>query len=79
MANIAQLKEEYEGEWLAIAYDDYGTEGPQEGELIIHSQVEADVWKAIKGDHRKIYVTYAGSLIPEDTAFAYSPILIIDE
>ncbi|MDP6455649.1 MAG: hypothetical protein QF898_20395 [SAR202 cluster bacterium] len=70
MANIEQLKEQYEGEWLAIAYDDYGTEGPQEGELIIHSLDEIVVWKAIKGDHRKIYVIYAGPLIDEDTAIA---------
>jgi hypothetical protein len=47
MANIAQLKEKYEGEWLAIAYDNYGPEGLLEGELIIHSLDESKVWEAI--------------------------------
>ena len=70
MSKIKQLKEEHEGEWLAIAYEDYGTEGPLEGELIIHSLDESEVWKAIESDHRKIYVTYAGPLIDEDTAIA---------
>lgn len=79
MANIEQLKEQYEGEWLAIAYEDYGTEGPQEGDLIIHSVDETKVWKAIEGDPRGIYVTYAGPLIDEDAAIAISPTLILDE
>ncbi len=70
MAKIKQLKDDYEGEWLAIAYLNYGTEGPSEGELIAHSKDEAAVWEAIKDDPRKIYVTYAGPLIDDDMAIA---------
>ena len=70
MSNIEQLKQERDGEWLAIAYSDYGTEGPSEGELIVHSRDEVTVWEAIKDDPRKIYVTYAGPLIDDDMAIA---------
>ena len=70
MTSIKRLKEDYEGEWLAIAYSDYGTDGPTEGELITHSRDKASVWEAIRSDPRKIYVTYPGPLIDEDMAFA---------
>ena len=70
MARIKRLKEEYEGEWLAIAYSDYGTEGPSEGDLVFHSPDRRAVWRAIRGDPRKFYVTYAGPLIDEGTAIA---------
>ena len=70
VAKIEQLKEDYEGEWLAIAVlkDEGGI--PTDGELLAHSLDEADVWKAIDGDPRGIYVTYAGPLIDEDMAIA---------
>ena len=70
MAKIEQLKEKHEGEWLAIAVlkDEGGI--PTDGELLAHSLDEADVWKAIDGDPRGIYVTYAGPLIDEDMAIA---------
>ena len=70
MSDIEQLKEDHKGEWLAIAYSDYGTEGPSEGDLIVHSRDEDTVWEAIKDDPRKIYVTYAGPLIDDDMAIA---------
>ena len=79
MAKIEQLKIQYEGEWLAIAYLNYDHGVPMKGELIVHSLDETQVWDAIKGDHRKIYVTYAGPLIEEGTAIAISPIVIMDE
>jgi len=70
MANIEQLKKEYEGEWLAIAVlkDEGGI--PTDGELLAHSLDESEVWTAIEGDTRGIYVTYAGHLIDDDMAIA---------
>jgi hypothetical protein len=79
MAKIEQLKKDHEGEWLAIAYLNYDHGVPVEGELIVHSLDETQVWNAIRGDHRKIYVTYAGPLIDEDMAIAISPTIIWDE
>lgn len=79
MAKIKQLKEQFESEWLAIAYITYRCGVPEEGELVAHSLDEAQVWRAIRGDHRKIYVTYTGPLIDEGMAIAISPITIWDE
>jgi hypothetical protein len=70
MSDIDQLKREHEGEWLAIAYENYGVAGPTKGELIAHSSDKANVWKAIRGSRRKIYVTYSGPPIKDGTAIA---------
>lgn len=70
MSDIEQLNEDHKGEWLAIAYSDYGIEGPLEGRLIVHSRDEVAVWEAIKDDPGKIYVTFAGPLIDDDKAIA---------
>ena len=70
MTSIKRLKEDYDGEWLAIAVTKKSIEGPSEGDLLFHSTDRSAVWKAIRGDPRNIYVTYAGPLIDEDMAIA---------
>jgi len=68
MATVQALKEAYSGEWLAIAIPEGVDVHSAEGELVFHSLDEHEVWRAIKGDRRRIYVTYAGSLLPEGYA-----------
>ncbi|MAF54271.1 MAG: hypothetical protein FI707_14620 [SAR202 cluster bacterium] len=71
MSNIEQLKQEHEGEWLAIVVTKKEIEGPTEGDLVHHSTDWKAVRKAIKGDTREIYVTYAGPLVEEGHAVAF--------
>lgn len=71
MDNIQELKEAYKGEWLAIAVSKEGPSGPQAGELIYHSRNRDEVWSKIRGDRRRIYVTYAGPLLEEGHAAAF--------
>ena len=71
VAKIEQLKEDYEGEWLAIAVTNRATEGPTEGELLSHSTDRVHVWKTIRGDPRHIYVTFAGPMLKEGYAAAF--------
>ncbi len=71
MATVQELKEAYKGEWLAIAVAKRGEAGIEEGELVHHSKDADEVWRRIKGDKRKIYVTYAGPPLPEGYAAAF--------
>ena len=71
MARIHDLKEAYKSEWLAIEILKDSPAGLLEGELIYHSKNMPDVWKQIKGDKRRIYVTYAGPLLEEGFAAAF--------
>ena len=64
MAKIAELKKEYEGQWLAIVVTKESETTVEEGDLIFHSKDRHEVWRHIKGDERKIYVTYAGPPLP---------------
>ena len=65
MATIDELKEKYDGEWLAIRVLKEDRSRPQEGELLHHSMSEDEVWSVVKGDRTRIYVTYAGPPLPE--------------
>lgn len=72
MAKIAQLKEDYAGEWLAIALPQEGDgTTAEEGDLVFHSKNRDEVWKRTKADTRKIYVTYAGPPLPPGWAAAF--------
>ncbi len=71
MAKIQQLKDIYKGEWLAVAVVKQGEAGVEEGELLYHSRESGEVWRKIKGDKRKIFVTYAGPPLPEGYAAAF--------
>jgi len=71
MPEIEDLKSLYKGEWLAIEVTMEDASGPVEGRLIYHSTSREDVWRKIKGDRRRIYVTYAGPLIEEGYAVAF--------
>ena len=71
MAEIEELKHQYKGKWLAIEVTREDVSGPIEGRLIYHSTSREDVWGKIKGDRRRIYVTYAGPLIEEGYAVAF--------
>lgn len=71
METIQQLKDAHKGEWLAIAVVRESEAGSEEGELVYHSRDRNDVWKRIKGDRRKIYVTYSGPPLDEGYAAAF--------
>ncbi len=71
MNDIEQLKQKYDGEWLAIAVTKENVEGPSEGDLLHHSTDRKAVWKAIRGDRRHIYVTFAGPMLEEGHAAAF--------
>lgn len=71
MVSIQELKEAYKGEWLAIAVVHAEGYEPQEGELIYHSKDREDVWRRIKHDRRRIYITYAGAFLEEGYAAAF--------
>lgn len=71
MTSIRELKEAYKGEWLAIAISKDSLSGPLEGKLIYHSKNEDEVWERVKGDRRRVYVTYAGPLLEEGYAAAF--------
>lgn len=71
MPKIEELKETYKGRWLAILVLREDSAGPQEGELLYHSESREEVWKRIRGDKRKIYVAYAGPLLQEGYAAAF--------
>ena len=71
MSNIEQLKEDHNGEWLAIAVTKKNIEGPLEGDLLFHSADRGAVWRAIRGDRRNIYVTFAGPILEEGYAAAF--------
>ncbi len=71
MPEIEELRRQYKGEWLAIEVTREDASGPSEGRLIFHSTSREDVWSKIKGDRRKIYVTFAGPLIEEGYAVAF--------
>ena len=71
MATIQQLTEAHKGEWLAIAVLRDSPSGPQDGELLYHSTDRDDVWKRIKGDRRRVYVTYGGPPLEEGYAAAF--------
>lgn len=79
MAIIEQLKQDYDGEWLAIMVTKKEIEGPTEGDLLHHSTDWKAVRKAIKGDAREIYVTYPGPLVEDGHAVAFSPIIVHEE
>jgi hypothetical protein len=70
MSNIEQLKENHDGEWLAIAVTKKNIEGPLEGDLLFRSADRGAVWRAIRGDRRNIYVTFAGPMLEEGYAAA---------
>lgn len=68
---IEALKHQYQGEWLAIQVGREGPSGPEEGELVYHARGVQEVWRRLKGDRRRIYVTYAGPLLEEGWAVAF--------
>lgn len=71
MSTINELKEKYKGKWLAIEIRKEDITGPLEGEIVYHSRERDRVWRKIKGDKRRLYVTYAGPLIEEGYAVAF--------
>jgi len=71
MATVRELKETYKGEWLAIAVLKESESGPEEGELIYHCRNRNELWRGIKEDVRRIYVTYAGPILEEGYAAAF--------
>lgn len=71
MSEIAELKRNYQGEWLAIEVTEEDEYGPTKGNLIFHSHDHDQVWGEIANDPRRIYVTYAGSPIEKGYAVAF--------
>jgi hypothetical protein len=71
MQPVEALKRQYQGEWLAIHVRKEGPAGPEEGELVYHARDVREVWQRLKGDRRRIYVTYAGPLLEEGWAAAF--------
>ncbi len=65
MATIEALKQQFDGEWLAISDLKESPSGLEEGELLFHCRDRDEIWARIKGDRRTIYVTYAGPPWPE--------------
>ena len=54
-------------EWVAIEIvkdDELGSDA-SEGNLIIHSPYESEVWNTIRGDPRLIFVGYSGPMLAE--------------
>ena len=71
MDRIEEIRESYAGEWLAIAILEESKGKPAEVELVCHSGDKDEVWKEIRGDSRRIYVTYAGPMLREGYAAAF--------
>ena len=71
MTTVRELKEAYQGEWLAIVVLGEGESGPEEGELVGHCRNRDELWRRIKGDERRIYVTYSGPALEEGYAAAF--------
>ena len=65
MEKVDDILAKFPGEWVAIEIvkdDDFGGE---EGNLIIHSCRESEVWDKINGDPRLIFVGYSGPMLAE--------------
>ena len=71
MAKIAELKETYDGEWLAIVVTKREDHESIEGELVFHSKDRDAVWKNVTGDTRTLFVTYAGPPLPPGRIAAF--------
>lgn len=71
MAGIEKIRSAYQGEWLALAVLKEETGEPRDVELVYHSKDRDQVWKRIRGDKRRIYVTYAGPMFEEGYAAAF--------
>lgn len=72
MPLIAELKEKYKGEWLAIEVIRYDNHEPLEGILLQHDRDREKFWEKVELTcGKRIYVTYAGSLIEEGYAVAF--------
>lgn len=72
MSLIAQLKEKYQGEWLAIEVIRYENHEPVEGSLLHHDKEREKLWQKVQlSPKKRIYVTYAGPLIDEGYAVAF--------
>ena len=71
MRSIREIKDSYQGEWLAIVVEREGPRGPEEGQLVCHSRDRDDVWRSIKSDERRIYVTFSGPMLEEGYAVAF--------
>jgi hypothetical protein len=71
MTKIRELKEAYKGEWLAVAVSEEKEGTCEEGVLLYHSEDRDDVWRMIKDEPRRIYVTYAGAILEEGQGVAY--------
>jgi hypothetical protein len=70
---IADLKQEYQGEWLAIRVTRREDWTPVEGQLLFHAKDREELFRAlrtIKLEH--IYITHAGPFIKEGYAIAFS-------
>jgi len=71
--SISKLKHQYPGEWLAIRVTDYEDFRPAEGELVFHDAEWSKVLSSVAlPKTERIYITYAGPLIPEGYAVAFS-------
>ena len=74
---IQELKEKYEGEWLAIKVTKVKNGKSVEGELIAHCKDQKEIWKkASEGGEKGIYITYAGHPLEEGYAAAFSSVEI---
>ena len=65
MEKAQDILARFPGEWVAIEIvkdDDFGD---AEGDLIVHSSCESEVWDRIYGDERLIYVDYSGPMLAE--------------
>ena len=65
MEKVQNILDRFPGEWVAIEVvkDDDFDGG--EGNLIIHSPCESEVWDEIDGDPRLIFVGYSGPMLAE--------------
>jgi len=72
MERIEDLKRAHVGEWLAIDIGSQNGDTPLEGNLVYHSPSRDDVWQHIRRDQRRLYVTFAGPLLEEGYAAAFT-------
>lgn len=67
MPRIDDLKAAHEGEWLVVRVTRKGPDGPEEGELVFHSEDRHEAWDHVDVAAGDMYVTYAGPAVPEGT------------
>jgi len=71
MARISDLKSAHPGEWLAIEVTHEGNEGPEEGQLLVHTTDRREARRYIGRAKGVVYVTFAGPPLDDGAAAAF--------